>query len=70
MNSTAVAVVGAVKSKTMWFSMLLIILGLFDQNADLAQALVPSEYQGLFLAGVGLVTAFLRTQTTKALSEK
>lgn len=56
------------KSKTIWFSTALTILGIVQQLGGVLP--IPAEYQGLFFAAVGLVTAGLRFITTKALSEK
>lgn len=63
-------IVGAAKSKTVGFSLALVALGLLDQFTNVIPALVPTEYTGLAVAGVGLITALLRFVTTKPLSEK
>lgn len=61
---------GAVKSKTMWFAFALVVLGFVQTNLPAFQALVPTEFQGLFAMVVGLIVAALRMQTDTALSDK
>lgn len=61
---------GALKSNTMHFSVATIALGLLTQFTDVIPALVPAQYNGLAVAGIGLVTALLRMKTTTALSDK
>lgn len=59
-----------VKSKTMWFSLLLVIFGALMDNITVLQSVIPSQYYGLVLAGIGIIVAVLRFLTTKPLDEK
>ena len=61
---------GATKSKTMWFSIGLIVLGVLEQNMGLLRGLVAPEHFGYVTAGIGIASAVLRVYTTTALSNK
>lgn len=61
---------GALKSKTMQFSMALAVLGVLETQYRMVENFVPEEYRGLVFVGIGVITAVLRVVTTEALSEK
>lgn len=58
------------KSKTMMFSMLLIVLGQIEANLSLFQSLIAPQYWGFVVTGIGIISAVLRTVTTTRLSDK
>lgn len=59
-----------IKSKTMWFSFLLVVFGaLFDNFPILRETLSPRLYS-ISLVVIGLVVAALRFVTTQPLSQK
>lgn len=64
------AAVGLVKSKTSWFGVALLVLGFLEQNSQLLETVVPTQYFGLFMSGVGFLTILLRTITTTSVVEK
>jgi len=69
MDAKAV-VVGSLKSKTQWVAMLLIALGVLqDQSQVLTQFLGP-DVMGKVLAGGGVLMALLRAITTSSLTDK
>lgn len=49
------------QSKTMWFSVLLAMLGALEANARI----IPTEWQGYVLIAVAGVSAVLRALTTQ-----
>lgn len=57
------------KSKTLMFSYLLVILGVLEVNLHLMQEALGPYYGATFVA-TAVVTAVLRTVTTKPLSDK
>lgn len=63
-------VAGAVTSKTAWFSGALLIAGFLEQNSQLITNIVPPQYTGLVIAGIGFITLLLRTVTTSSLVDK
>jgi hypothetical protein len=58
------------KSKTMLFSLLLVVFGVVEANLALFQSFIPPQYWGLVVTGIGIVTAVLRFVTTTSLDEK
>lgn len=61
---------GAARSKTMWFSLLLVIFGVIEVNLTLLQSLIPAEYYGAVVIAIGIITAVLRWITTTGLDRK
>ena len=55
------------RSKTMWFSLFLVILGALMDNFSYLQPLLDPKWYGLLLIAVGIVVAILRFLTTKPL---
>jgi Na+-translocating ferredoxin:NAD+ oxidoreductase RnfA subunit len=54
------------KSKTLWFSVILAVLGAIEMQAQI----IPEEYRGVALIMIAMVTAVLRFMTTQPVSEK
>ena len=61
---------GALKSKTMFFAMLLAGLGAVQEQLPQLQQYVTPQFFGYFSMGVGVVVAILRIVTTQSLSNK
>ena len=57
------------KSRTMWWSLLLVILGAVGDNLSYLQSQIDERYYGLIMIGIGVVTAFLRWNTTQPLED-
>jgi hypothetical protein len=62
--------IGAARSKTMWFSLLLVIFGVVEVNLSLFQALIPPQYWGIVVTVIGVITAVLRWITTTSIDDK
>ena len=58
------------KSKTMWFSLLLVIFGALFDNFSYVQNSIDPKYYGFILIGIGVIVAILRFVTTQSLDEK
>lgn len=61
---------GLVKSKTGWFALILLVLGFLEQNQQLLGQIIPAQYMGLAISGIGFLTLLLRTVTTESVVEK
>lgn len=61
---------GALRSKTMWFSGILTLLGAISDNSSYLQGLVSPENFNKIMMGVGIMIAILRYQTNKSLEQK
>ena len=61
---------GAMHSKTMWFSLALVILGVVYDNFSYVENLINPRLYGVLLIGIGVVVAVLRFVTTLPLDEK
>ena len=57
-------------SKTMWFSLALVILGVVYDNFSYVENLINPRLYGVLLIGIGVVVAVLRFVTTLPLDEK
>jgi hypothetical protein len=53
----------------MWWSLLLVILGVIADNLTYFHDQLGDEYYGFILMGIGVVTAVLRWNTTKPLED-
>lgn len=51
-------------SKTMWFSLLLVIFGAIEAGFPYLQSIIDEKYYGLLLVGIGVIVAILRFITT------
>lgn len=61
---------GAMHSKTMWFSLSLVILGAVYDNFSYIQDLLNPRLYGILLIVIGVIVAILRFITTGPLDEK
>lgn len=53
------------KSKTMWFSLALVIFGALFDNFSYVQNLIDPQYYGVCLIGIGIIVAVLRFLTSE-----
>ena len=53
------------KSKTMWFSLALVIFGALFDNLSYVQNSINPNYYGFILIGIGIIVAILRFVTTQ-----
>lgn len=51
------------KSKTMWFSLALVIFGALYDNLTYLQGLIDPKYYGISFVAIGVTTAVLRFLT-------
>jgi len=58
------------KSRTLWFSFLLVIFGALMDNFSYLQSIIDERYYGISFVAIGLITAALRFITTQGLSDK
>lgn len=58
------------KSRTLWFSFLLVIFGALMDNFSYLQSVIDERYYGISFVAIGLITAALRFVTTQGLSDK
>lgn len=64
------ALLGAIKSKTIWFSMLLAALGVLEQSKAVLTTFIGAGNIGYVMLVISLATALLRVFTTAALAKK
>ena len=57
------------KSKTMLWSLLLVVLGSIADNLSFLQSQIDERYYGIIVMGIGIITAVLRWNTTKPLED-
>lgn len=62
--------IGAAKSKTMWFSGALVVFGAVQVGLPELREHISGLYFGIFNMAIGVVTAFLRWITTNSLEDK
>jgi hypothetical protein len=58
------------RSKTMWFSLALMILGVVFENFSYVRNLIDERWYGPILITIGVITAVLRFITTVPLEDK
>ena len=58
------------KSRTMWFSLALVIFGALFDNFSYVQSLIDPRYYGFGYIIIGIIVAILRFITTQPLEEK
>ena len=63
-------ILGAARSKTMWFSLAVVVFGAIEATIGLLQSIIPPDYYGLVVMGIGVATAVLRWITTAGLDKK
>lgn len=61
---------GSARSKTMWFSLLLVIFGAIEASIGLLQSIIPPQYYGLVVMAIGIIVGVLRWLTTAGLERK
>lgn len=52
------------KSKTIWFSLLLVVFGALLDNFSYLQSVIDQKYYGILLVTIGVIVAILRFITT------
>ena len=52
------------RSKTLWFSFLLVVFGALFDNFSYLQSVISEKYYGILLVIIGLIVAILRFLTT------
>ena len=52
-------------SKTMWFSLALVIFGALYDNFSNLQNIIADKYYGLILVAIGIIVAILRFKTSE-----
>jgi len=52
------------QSRTMWFSLALVIFGALFDNFSYLQSVISERYYGVLLVGIGIIVAILRFLTT------
>ena len=57
------------KSRMMWWSLIVVILGVIADNLSYFHEQLGDSYYGLILMAIGIVTAVLRWNTTKPLGD-
>ncbi|MFZ9611228.1 MAG: hypothetical protein ACO294_11055 [Methylococcales bacterium] len=58
------------KSKTMWFALILVILGFIADNFNYVQNIIDPRYYGISYIVIGVVVAVLRFVTTVPIKDK
>lgn len=61
---------GAMKSRTMWFSLALAILGAIFDNLSYIQPFLDPKTYGIGLMAIAICIAILRANTSSSLDEK
>ena len=61
---------GAMQSKTMLFSLALMIVGAVYENFSYLQNVIDPKYYGIILMSIGVICAVLRFITTQPLEDK
>ena len=61
---------GAMRSKTMWFSLALVILGVVYDNFSYVSNLIDPRLYGVLLILIGVIVAVLRFVTTTSLDDR
>ena len=51
-------------SKTMWFSLALVIFGAIEAGFPYLQTVIDPQYYGILLVAIGVIVAILRFITT------
>lgn len=57
------------KSRTMWFSFLLVVFGALLDNFSYLQNVIDPKYYGVILVVIGIVVAVLRFITTQPMRD-
>ena len=57
-------------SRTMWFSLALVVLGVIYDNFSYVQNIIDPRLYGVLLIAIGIVVAILRFITTSSLDDR
>ena len=57
------------QSKTMWFSLALVVFGAVFDNFSYLQSVISERYYGIILVIVGIIVAILRFLTTGPIND-
>lgn len=60
----------AMRSKTIWLGLLLVILGALYDNFSYLQDVIHPQWYGIILVAIGVAVAVLRFVTTMPLEDK
>lgn len=58
------------KSKTMWFSFIITIFGVLNDNMSYFQDLIDPKWYGSIMIAIGIIIALLRMNTTCSIEDK
>jgi len=61
---------GILRSRTMWFSGLLFLLGAISDNSSYIQDLLDPKVYSVSMFAIGIIISYLRATTNKPLEEK
>lgn len=61
---------GAMHSKTMWFSLAMVVFGSIYENLPAVQSIIDPKYYGVMLIAIGVICAVLRFVTTQPLEDR
>ena len=61
---------GAMHSRTMWFSLALMVVGAVYENFSYLQNIIDPKYYGIILMCIGVTCAVLRFYTSMPLDKK
>jgi len=61
---------GAMHSRTMWFSLALVVVGALYDNFSYLQNVINAKYYGTILVSIGIICAVLRFYTTQPLKDQ
>jgi hypothetical protein len=64
------AMKGAMHSRTMWFSLALMVVGAVYENFSYLQNIIDPKYYGIILMCIGVTCAVLRFYTSTPLDRK
>ena len=59
-----------IKSRTMWFSLALVVFGALFDNFSYVQNIIDPRFYGVSLVVIGIIVAILRFLTTQPLEDK
>ncbi len=57
------------QSKTMWFSLAMMVMGVIYDNFSYVQNVIDPKYYGTIFIGIGVICAILRWYTTQPLEK-
>ena len=59
-----------IKSRTMWFSLALVVFGALFDNFSYVQDIIDPRFYGVSFVVIGIIVAILRFLTTQPLEDK